>query len=90
MRAVQRRAEAGSQDAVLLTVKAQQVGELPTELRDLSAPRTALVTMINGIPCLYFHELAGPSQGAGLGSASKMLRRNSFLSAPMPVPPPAG
>ncbi len=68
VRAVQRCAEAGPQDAVLLTVKAHQVRDLLPELRDLFGPQTAVVTMINGIPWWYFHQLAGPHQGRGLAS----------------------
>lgn len=68
VRAVQRMAEAGPQDAVLLTVKAHQVGDLLPELRELFGPQTALVTMINGIPWWYFHKLPGPHEGLGLDS----------------------
>lgn len=68
VKAVQRMAEAGPQDAVLLTVKAHQVVDLLPELRDLFGPQTAVVTMINGIPWWYFHKLAGPHEGRGLES----------------------
>jgi 2-dehydropantoate 2-reductase len=68
VRAVQRCAEAGPQDAVLLTVKAHQVRDLLPELRGLFGPETAVVTMINGIPWWYFHKLAGAHEGRGLES----------------------
>jgi 2-dehydropantoate 2-reductase len=68
VRAVQRCADAGPQDAVLLTVKAHQVRDLLPELRGLFGPATAVVTMINGIPWWYFHRLAGPHEGRGLDS----------------------
>ena len=68
VRAVQRMAEAGPQDAVLLTVKAHQVRDLLPELRQLFGPRTMVVTMINGIPWWYFHKLAGPYEGRALES----------------------
>lgn len=68
VKAVQRMAEAGPQDVVLLTVKAHQVVDLLPELRDLFGPQTAVVTMINGIPWWYFHKLAGPHEGRGLES----------------------
>jgi 2-dehydropantoate 2-reductase len=68
VRAVQRMAEAGPQDAVLLTVKAHQVADLLPELRDLFGPQTAVVTMINGMPWWYFHKLAGPHEGRRLDS----------------------
>ena len=67
-RAVQRMADAGAQDVVVLTVKAHQVGELLPELRDLFGPQTMVVTMINGIPWWYFHRLAGAHEGLGLES----------------------
>jgi 2-dehydropantoate 2-reductase len=67
-RAVQRCAEAGPQDAVLLTVKAHQVADLVPELRALFGPQTMVVTMINGVPWWYFHKLAGPYEGCTLQS----------------------
>jgi 2-dehydropantoate 2-reductase len=76
-RAVQRMAEAGPQDAVLLTVKAQQVRELLPELRDLFGPQTVVVTMINGVPWWYFHKLAGPYEGRSLDSVDP----GGFLAA---------
>ncbi len=63
VRAVEHMAEAGPQDAVLLTVKAHQVRELLPALRSLFGPRTMVVTMINGVPWWYFQKLAGPYQG---------------------------
>jgi 2-dehydropantoate 2-reductase len=68
VRAVQRMAEAGVQDAVLLTVKAHQVRDLLAEMPALFGPRTMVVTMINGVPWWYFHKLAGPYQGRTLAS----------------------
>jgi len=68
LRAVQRYADAGEQDAVLLTVKAHQVRDLLPDLRALFGPRTTVVTMINGIPWWYFHKLAGPHEGRALAS----------------------
>lgn len=68
VRAVQAMAEAGPQDAVLLTVKAHQVKDLLPELRALFGPETMVVTMINGLPWWYFHKLAGPYEGRQLDS----------------------
>lgn len=67
-KAVQRMADAGPQDAVLLTVKAHQVRDLLPELRELFGPQTMVVTMINGVPWWYFHKLAGPYEGRALSS----------------------
>ena len=67
-RAVQHMAEAGPQDAVLITLKAHQVRDVLPGLRDLFGPHTMVVTMINGIPWWYFHKLAGPYEGRRLDS----------------------
>jgi len=67
-RAVQHMAEAGPQDVVLITVKAHQVADLLPDLTQLIGPDTMVVTMINGIPWWYFHQLPGPFQGRGLTS----------------------
>ncbi len=64
VRAVQRMADAGPQDAVLLTVKAHQVGDLLPDLQELLGPNTLVVTMINGIPWWYFHRLGGDRRGS--------------------------
>ncbi|KQU77959.1 MULTISPECIES: 2-dehydropantoate 2-reductase [unclassified Rhizobacter] len=68
LRAVQRMAEAGPQDVVLLTLKAHQVKDVLPELRELFGPHTLVVTMINGLPWWYFHKLAGPYEGRSLDS----------------------
>lgn len=67
-RAVLNPAEAGPQDAVLLTVKAHQVKDLLPGLRGLFGPETMVVSMINGVPWWYFHQLAGPWEGRTLES----------------------
>ncbi len=67
-KAVQDMAEAGPQDAVLLTVKAHQVADLLPGMRALFGPETMVVTMINGVPWWYFHKLAGPYEGRQLES----------------------
>jgi len=68
LRAVQRMADAGPQDVVLLTLKAHQVRDVLPELRELFGPHTTVVTMINGVPWWYFHKLAGPYEGRRLDS----------------------
>jgi 2-dehydropantoate 2-reductase len=68
VRAVERYADAGPQDAVLLTVKAHQVRDLLPDLRALFGPQTAVVTMINGVPWWYFHRLGGAYEGRQLQS----------------------
>jgi len=61
-------AEAGVQDAVLLTLKAHQVKDVLPEMRSLFGPDTVVVTMQNGIPWWYFHKLACPWQGQAVAS----------------------
>ncbi len=68
VRAVRDMADAGPQDAVLLTVKAHQVVDLLPALRGLFGPETMVVSMLNGVPWWYFHQLAGPHQGRRLES----------------------
>jgi 2-dehydropantoate 2-reductase len=68
LRAVERYADAGEQDVVLLTVKAHQVKDLLPDLRGLFGPQTSVVTMINGVPWWYFHKLVGPFEGRSLDS----------------------
>jgi 2-dehydropantoate 2-reductase len=68
VRAVQAMADAGPQDAVLLTLKAHQVKDVLPDLRALFGPETMVVTMINGLPWWYFHKLAGPYEGRRLES----------------------
>jgi 2-dehydropantoate 2-reductase len=68
VRAVQDPADAGPQDAVLLTTKAHQVRDLLPGLRALFDPETMVVTMINGVPWWYFQRLGGPFDGRMLTS----------------------
>jgi len=68
VRAVQRMADAGTQDVVLLTLKAHQVRDVVPDLRALFGPQTMVVTMINGLPWWYFHRLPGPFEGRHLDS----------------------
>ena len=66
--AVEHMAEAGPQDAVLLTLKAHQVRDVLPGMRALFGPNTLVVTMINGMPWWYFHKLGGPYEGRRLSS----------------------
>jgi 2-dehydropantoate 2-reductase len=62
-RAVEKPAEAGAHDVVLLTVKAHQVAPIAADLQHLCHADTAIVTMQNGIPFWYFHKHGGPFEG---------------------------
>ncbi|HSC64381.1 MAG TPA: 2-dehydropantoate 2-reductase [Caldimonas sp.] len=68
VRAVQDPADAGPQDAVLLTTKAHQARELLPGLRALFGRDTMVVTMMNGVPWWYFQRLGGPYDGRALAS----------------------
>jgi 2-dehydropantoate 2-reductase len=68
VRAVEHMADAGPQDAVLLTLKAHQVRDVLPQLRELFGPKTMVVTMINGVPWWYFYQLAGPYEGRAVTS----------------------
>jgi 2-dehydropantoate 2-reductase len=63
VRAVEHMAEAGPQDAVLITLKAHQLVDVVAELPALFGPETMVVTLINGIPWWYFYGLTGPYEG---------------------------
>jgi 2-dehydropantoate 2-reductase len=68
VRAVARGADAGPQDAVLLTVKAHQVAEVLDGIAGFLGPETPVVTMVNGVPWWYFHAHGGVHDGRHLDS----------------------
>ncbi|HEX4985829.1 MAG TPA: 2-dehydropantoate 2-reductase [Burkholderiales bacterium] len=68
-RACEKPAEAGPHDAVLLTVKAHQVGAIAADLRHLLHETTSIVTMQNGIPWWYFQKHGGPYDGQPVRAA---------------------
>ena len=81
VRAVQHMADAGPQDAVLLTLKAHQIDSVLPELRALFGPETIVVTMINGLPWWYFHRLAGPYADRSLESVDPGGRIAAHIEA---------
>src|ERR1700689_2889564 len=52
--------EAGPQDYVAVTLKANGLAPAAPEIAKLRGPQTALVTGINGVPYWYFYGLEGP------------------------------
>lgn len=50
----------GTQDVVLLALKAHQIAAVVQDLPAIVGPETALVTLQNGIPWWYFQKLDGP------------------------------
>ena len=63
VRAEQDMSLAGPQDYVLLALKAHQVATVAPQLRGMYGPNTAVVTMQNGVPWWYFHNLGGQFDG---------------------------
>ncbi|MCX7157289.1 MAG: 2-dehydropantoate 2-reductase [Rhodocyclales bacterium] len=68
VRGAKNMADAGPQDVVLLTLKAHQVKDVLPDMRALFGPDTIVVTMQNGVPWWYFHQLSGPYEGRTLDS----------------------
>lgn len=68
-RAVEKPAQAGPHDTILLTVKAHQVAPIAADLKHLCHEGTTIVTMQNGIPWWYFHKHGGQYEGAPVRSA---------------------
>jgi 2-dehydropantoate 2-reductase len=60
LRATDKAEEAGRQDYVIVTLKANGLIPAAAEIAKLMGPETALVTGINGIPYWYFYGLDGP------------------------------
>jgi 2-dehydropantoate 2-reductase len=56
-------AEAGSQDVVILAMKAHQVAAVAKDLHHLLHDDTVIVPMQNGIPWWYFQRHGGPFEG---------------------------
>jgi 2-dehydropantoate 2-reductase len=52
--------EAGPQDHVIVTLKANGLPSAAAEIAKLMGPETSLVTGINGLPYWYFYGLEGP------------------------------
>ncbi len=53
----------GDYDVIFLAVKAQQVAALAQDVSRLLGPKTVVVTLQNGVPWWFFHELDGPYEG---------------------------
>ena len=60
VRATDKAEEAGPQDYVVVTLKANGLAPVAPEIAKLMGPQTALVTGINGVPYWYFYGLDGP------------------------------
>jgi 2-dehydropantoate 2-reductase len=56
-------AEAGRQDYVIVTLKANALPGAAPDIASMMGPESALVTAVNGVPYWYFHGLEGPFAG---------------------------
>ena len=63
LRMVERPADAGTHDIILLSVKAHQIERLAPDLPALFGPTTTIVTLQNGIPWWYFKKHGGRFDG---------------------------
>jgi 2-dehydropantoate 2-reductase len=68
VRATDDYAQAGTQDVVILALKANQVEAVARHVPRLFGPSTAVITMQNGIPYWYFHKHGGPLEGSCVAS----------------------
>ncbi len=55
--------QAGTQDLVIIAVKAYQIPLIAPKMRVLFAPETTVMTIQNGIPWWYFHKHGGEFDG---------------------------
>lgn len=62
----------GTQDLVVLAVKAHQLGNVAADAARLVGPRTVVVTMQNGIPFWYFHRHGGAFAGTVVRSVDPL------------------
>ena len=61
-------ARAGKFDAVLLAVKAHQLGEVADRIESLCGPDTLVLPLQNGLPFWYFQRHGGPHEGRAIES----------------------
>ena len=61
-------AEAGPQDAVIVTLKAHSLPSAAVQMQPLLGPETAIVSAVNGIPWWYFHGIGGAHEGRRVDS----------------------
>lgn len=68
LKAVNKVADAGPQDVVILAVKAHFLDQVAREIDQLMGPDTVIMTVQNGLPWWYFHKHGGPHDGKRLFS----------------------
>jgi ketopantoate reductase/2-keto-4-pentenoate hydratase/2-oxohepta-3-ene-1,7-dioic acid hydratase in catechol pathway len=68
VKAVEKAAEAGKQDLVVLAVKAHYLDQIAKDIDHLLGPETMVMTVQNGLPWWYFQKLGGKYDGKKLES----------------------
>jgi ketopantoate reductase len=68
VKAVEKAAEAGKQDLVVLAVKAHYLDQIAKDIDSLLGPETMVMTVQNGLPWWYFQRLGGKYDGKKLES----------------------
>ncbi len=68
VKAVDKAADAGKQDVVILAVKAHFLDQVVRDIDHLLNPDTIVLTVQNGLPWWYFQKLGGPYDGQRLQS----------------------
>jgi 2-dehydropantoate 2-reductase len=58
----------GTQDYVIITLKAHSVPPVVDMMKPLIGDETTIVSGVNGVPWWYFHKLGGPHEGTRLAS----------------------
>ena len=81
VKATDRIAEAGTQDLVILGMKAHQVEAVVVDLKQLYGPETMVLTAQNGIPWWYFFKHGGEYEGRQL----KSVDPDGAIAANLPV-----
>ncbi|KJS08389.1 MAG: 2-dehydropantoate 2-reductase [Hoeflea sp. BRH_c9] len=61
-------ADFGTQDYVIVTLKAHSVPPVVSRMQPLIGEQTTIVSGVNGIPWWYFHKIGGPLEGTRLES----------------------
>ncbi|MBV8566307.1 MAG: 2-dehydropantoate 2-reductase [Methylobacteriaceae bacterium] len=73
--------EAGAQDFVIVTLKAQAVAGVVDQMQPLFGPETAVVMAVNGLPWWYFHGVEGPFRDHQLASVDPAGRQWQGIGA---------
>ena len=93
MKGVDKAADAGKQDLVVLAVKAHYLDQVVEDIDHLLGPDTMVMTVQNGLPWWYFQKLGGKYDDRKLESldpTGMLTARSSRAasSAASSIPPP--